>query len=128
MSRSLLFLAMAGVALVALPATASAQTAAYEGFGYASGATLNGQSGGTGFWTGAWNATQPTDFTIQTGSLTPPAQSAALITTGNSVGLGSSTLFTAATRPIPNLATFNGGQVWASFLISLTGAGLFNTF
>jgi hypothetical protein len=120
---------LSALAVLALPTAAAAQTSAYEGFGYPPGSTVNAQSGGTGFWGGPWNTNQTTLFTIQAGSLTPPAGSAGLVTTGNALTLGAPpTGFSTATRPIPDLAAVNGGQVWVSFLIRRTGGPAFDSF
>jgi hypothetical protein len=86
--------ALGVAALLAVASPSRAQLIAYESFPYSASSILDGQgTAGMGFggtaatWTASPSPARPNVATIQAGSLTPAAPSAALTTAGNSLRL-----------------------------------------
>src|SRR5579885_1970618 len=120
MTRTLL----AALALGAVPATAAAQSIAYEGFNYNNSGSLNGLGGGTG-WGNSWNTNQTGQYTIAPGSLGDPTGT--LATGGNRLDLPANGGDATAGRSLStNLA--QAGSVWVSFVISRTGGTSSNSY
>jgi hypothetical protein len=115
-------LALAAAVAVAVPVPAArGQLIAYDGFAYPTGG-VNAQNGGTGF-TGPWAAAATVQ--VQAGSLTPPAPSAGLPTTGNSVSATAADPFSpgTATRTLSQpVDSTPGGTFWMSAVMKGSGA------
>ena len=114
MQRPLRFLCAALLTACAAAPVARADTVAYEGFDYAEGADLSGQTGGSGFST-AWTATG--GDTAGAGSLAfTDALGNALLTSGNR-GLYTGAAGTSSTsRDLPAVRGADDTTTWISFL------------
>jgi hypothetical protein len=116
-------IALAAIALLISAPAGRAQLIAYDGFNYTPGQSLDTQNGGSGF-AGPWTLLSGT-AQVQAGSLVPPAPSAALPETGNSLSVtpagslgpadASRTLATPVTGTV-------GTSIWVS--VVMQGAGL----
>lgn len=113
---------MYGIALFTLISGAlsevSAALIAYEGFDYADGSAVTGQSGGTG-WLNPWqvNSTPAGGAVVQAGSLGyTDSHGNALVTSGNSSLYNGAGGTAQPNRDLPNVAGADGTTAWVSFL------------
>jgi MYXO-CTERM domain-containing protein len=121
-----------GLALFTLingaPSEVSAALIAYEGFDYASGSALPGQSGGSG-WLNPWqvNATPAGGAVVQSGSLGyTDSHGNALVTSGSSSFYSGAAGTAQPNRDLPTVLGADGTTAWVSFLgvrVGPTAAG-----
>jgi hypothetical protein len=121
--------AMSLCSCLAFVRIASADIIAYDGFNYAAGIDLVGNSGGTGF-SGAWaaggfNASSSANYDVASGSLA----FSTLLTSGNRVSTGSTQVIAGVTRTLAAPLGADGTTTYLSMLLrpegTLTAGGFF---